>query len=53
MFSFEPKIDRKYFCISALALLNGSNKKKKCKFFYYMIPEVLAILGFGNEPKPK
>ena len=33
LFSFEPKNERNYFLMSALASKNGSNKKKQDSFF--------------------
>ena len=31
--SLEPKIERKYFCISDLALKNGSNQEKNANYY--------------------
>ena len=41
-FSFAPKTEQKYFCISALALYNGSNEKNKGKLLYYMTHNYLS-----------
>ena len=32
-FSFEPKNEQKYFCISALASKNGSNQEKNANYY--------------------